>query len=487
MAKTNQQRKGRRRRRFCGFLRRLSCTKSPSIASVSSAVASRASVSRSNSQSLSSAALAFPPSLGSSPSQLPTRCPPILEVPTLPASIQQSATSLSLKGFPAEIAPPLLGSDSLQLSTSPPPVLVVPTLLSNQQFTKLLTIWEEVFCKVNEETSEWIQKQGLNSLASATNEPEDQIKQLTDLIKEKEKTFEEKDSPMKIKIGKQEIIFRAYIADVVGFLTMAGDVAMNFAPPAASAPWAAVKAVLKVSLIHLRKINEVHDINYFQIPVKQIEQMAALAGIIQLFTRIVRRGQVYEVLYDNEINNKDGTTSLRAILVDLYVSAIELLARCDILIQSGVVRQTLSSILRPEQVSDLMSDLSIKEQKLSYEIQSCEALRNEKATKQLDVKLKTLLARLDVTSSPLTRTDEGVAELLENVNHDKLETLMDFISSEQFGKGHATMKDTRIQGTGDWLINHESFREWQAIASSSTLLCLEGTSKFCLSNEFDPI
>ncbi|UKZ63692.1 uncharacterized protein TrAtP1_004917 [Trichoderma atroviride] len=37
------------------------------------------------------------------------------------------------------------------------------------------------------------------------------------------------------------------------------------------------------------------------------------------------------------------------------------------------------------------------------------------------------------------------------------------------------MKDTRIQGTGDWLIDHESFREWQAIASSSTLLCLQGT------------
>ncbi|KAM0456202.1 hypothetical protein ACHAPV_007450 [Trichoderma viride] len=262
---------------------------------------------------------------------------------------------------------------------------------------------------------------------------------------------------MKIKIGKQEIVFRAYIADVIGFITMAGDVAMNFAPPQASAPWAAVKAVLKI-------------------PVKQIEQMAALAAIIRLFTRIVRRGQVYEVLYVNAISTKDGTISnLRSILVDLYVSAMELLARCDILIESGVVRQTLNSILRPEQVSDLISDLSEKEQILSYEIQSCEALRNEKATKQLDEKLNTLLARLDVPSPPLTRIDEGVAELLENVNNDKLEKLMDFISSEQFGKGHATMKDTRIQGTGDWLIYHESFQEWQAIASSSTLLCLQGT------------
>lgn len=206
--------------------------------------------------------------------------------------------------------------------------------------------------------------------------------------------------------------------------------------------------------------------------------MAVLAAIIQLFTRIVRRGQVYEVLYDGAISTEDGTISnMRSILVDLNVSAIELLARCDILIESGVVKQTLNSILRPEQVSGLISDLSRKEQILSHEVQICEALRNEKATKQLDEKLKRLLARLDVTTSPLTRTDEGVAKLLENVNkeNDKLEKLMDFISSEQFGKGHATMKDTRIQGTGDWLMEHESFREWQAIASSSTLLCLKGT------------
>lgn len=66
---------------------------------------------------------------------------------------------------------------------------------------------------------------------------------------------------MKIKIGKQEIVFRAYIADVVGFLTMAGDVAINFAPTQAGAPWAAVKAVLKVSALHMREVSKIYNIN----------------------------------------------------------------------------------------------------------------------------------------------------------------------------------------------------------------------------------
>lgn len=218
-----------------------------------------------------------------------------------------------------------------------------------------------------------------------------------------------------------------------------------------------------------------------QIPVKQIEQMAALAGTIQLFTRIIRRGQVYELLYNKAILTKEGALrNLHDALIDLYVAATELLARSDTLIESGIVRQTLNTILRPEQASGLISDLLKKEQILLYEVQSCEALRNEKATKQIDEKLNTLLAKLDKIPSPLTRIDEGVAKLLEKVKSDELEKLMDFISSEQFGKGHSTIKDTRIKNTGDWLINHESFRDWQGIASSSTLLCLKGTGRFLL-------
>lgn len=186
------------------------------------------------------------------------------------ASASQTRVQLSSSQLlsPVLASLPSLGSDPPQVSApSSLPVLGAPTVsLSGQQSTTSLNLWEEVFGKVNKGTQEWIQKQGLNSLASAVAKPEDLIKQLSDLIKEKEKIFEEKDSPMKIKIGNQEIIFRAYIADVIGFLTMAGDVAINFAPPQASAPWAAAKAVLKVSGIHMRDTNEMYNVDDFSDP-----------------------------------------------------------------------------------------------------------------------------------------------------------------------------------------------------------------------------
>lgn len=205
--------------------------------------------------------------------------------------------------------------------------------------------------------------------------------------------------------------------------------------------------------------------------------MAALTGTVQLFTRIVQRGQVYEHLYNATTADEEAVSNLRDALRDLYVTAIELLARSDVLIKGGSVTQALNAILRPEQASGLVSDLLMKEQKVSLEAQVCEASRSAKADLKLDGRIEALLANLDKLSMPISRIDKGVDNLLEEVEKDRLERLMDFISSEKFGKSHATIKESRIEGTGDWLINHEGVRDWQAVPSSSTLLCLKGTGK----------
>lgn len=206
--------------------------------------------------------------------------------------------------------------------------------------------------------------------------------------------------------------------------------------------------------------------------------MAVLAGTIQWFIRIVRRGQVYERLYNAATTDSEAVSSLHETLLDLYMAAMELLARSDVLFGRDMIKQTLNAILHPHQASGLVSDLLKKEQKVSLEVQACEASRNSKAGEKLDKEVEVLLNSLNRQSLPLTRVDKGVAKLLEKVEEDQLERLMEFISSEQFGKGHATIKDTRVKNTGDWLINHEGFRDWQAISSSSTLLCLKGTGEF---------
>lgn len=215
---------------------------------------------------------------------------------------------------------------------------------------------------------------------------------------------------------------------------------------------------------------------------KHIEQKAALLGTVQWFARIVRRGQIYEAIYNAAITDERAIKNLYDALLDVYKTALELLASSDTIFDSGIARQTLQAVLRPEGATGKVKDLSRKEQQLSLEVQACEALRSAISSKQANDDLKELKKQLDQLSSPLLRMDKRVATLLEKLEEKDLDELMHFISSEMFGKSHAAVTDARIEHTGDWILANRDFLAWQEISSSSAVLCLKGTGKSSLEN-----
>lgn len=163
----------------------------------------------------------------------------------LPATNQPSALPASARPSTSLDAPPT--------STSPPPaaeasipVFTVSTPAIEAEYQDSpVNLWGKVFEKSSKETKKWIREHHLDLSEQA--KPEDHIKEITHLI-ESNALYTDEDENSKIDIGYQKIVFRQYIAGVVAFLTMAGDVAINFAPPQASVPWAIAKAVLKVSI-----------------------------------------------------------------------------------------------------------------------------------------------------------------------------------------------------------------------------------------------
>ncbi|KAL7929849.1 hypothetical protein V8C35DRAFT_172664 [Trichoderma chlorosporum] len=375
---------------------------------------------------------------GSSSRQRPSNStPPIHTHPTPPSpTSRRISPSPSPASFPSEV----VEASELRDTSEPPP-------------TPPSDLWNRAFREANDETQKWIRKHKLDY--EGLSQPVDHIEELIGLV-ENETISEKSDMPLKIEIGNQKIVVREYIADAVAFITMVGDAAITFAPPQASAPWAVAKAVLKI-------------------PVKQIEQKAVLLGTIQWFTRIVRRGQIFEDLY------KTGTTDERAVkilhdaLFDVYKAALELLAISDTLLDSGTVRQTWEAILRPDSASGKVKNLFEKEQKLSIEVQACEGSRSAMSSDQANEGIKELNKQLTQLSSPLPRIDKSVATLLRRMDESKLEKLMHFISPEMFGKSHAAVAESRIENTGDWLLASRDFQAWQEISSSSAVLCLKGT------------
>ncbi|KAK0760717.1 LOW QUALITY PROTEIN: hypothetical protein N5P37_006915 [Trichoderma harzianum] len=310
--------------------------------------------------------------------------------------------------------------------------------------TPFSDLWARAFSEVNDETQKWIKKHRLDS-STGLAQPKDQIKELIRLV-ESNKLSEQNDEPLKIEIGNQTIIVREFIADAVAFITMVGDAAITFASPQASAPWAVAKAVLKI-------------------PVKHIEQKAALLGTVQWFARIS---------YQEFIRCTLG----------VYKTALELLASSDNLFDSGIARQTLKAVLRPENAAGNVNDLYKKEEQFLIEVQACEASRSAISSKQANDSLKELKKQLDQLSTPLLRMDKGVATLLEKLEEKEFDELMYFISSEMFGKSHAAVTDARIEHTGYWILVNRDFRAWQEISSSSAVLCLKGTGEFSLESHF---
>jgi hypothetical protein len=181
-----------------------------------------------------------------------------------------------------------------------------------------------------------------------------------------------------------------------------GDVAVQFAPPQAGIPWAVVKGLI-------------------QAPVIESAQMGALLASVDRIVRIIHRGQVYELVFTPNDTSEAALSNLQSALVSLYSAVLELLADSAKLFAKNTATRTIHALLHPGTTADLFSKLVKLEGELGQEVQACESSRSAVADASLTTPLRNLEA-------PLTRVDEKVGSLLEQVNADELFRILEWIS-----------------------------------------------------------
>jgi hypothetical protein len=170
----------------------------------------------------------------------------------LPAATQVSAPTQPPASL---IARPASASPSPAVGTSKSSITVSTSEVPDNSQDHAVDLWGRAFENLSKEAKKWIQEHNLD--LSGQTEPEHHIKEITRLIRSNTLSVD-KDGNSKVDVSYQKIVVREYIAGVVKFLTMAGDVAVNFAPPQASAPWAIARAVLQVSIIfHSHSTSEI--------------------------------------------------------------------------------------------------------------------------------------------------------------------------------------------------------------------------------------
>lgn len=249
---------------------------------------------------------------------------------------------------------------------------------------------------------------------------------------------------------EREVILREQTANVIAWVTKAGDIGMEFAPSLAKQVWPCVKAIL-------------------QIPVKEAQQMAAVLGVADKVSRVAARGRVYEASYTTTNTSAEALKSLRETLVELYRVCLGLLATAAGLLDDNLMQRTVHSILHPEGIANAAgTDLAHLEERLVKDGQAASAATSER-----------IFDQLGTLKAPVARIDENIERLLKSVDAKEELEILEWISMVQYHSHHDKLHEERMAGTCNWLLHHPKFRDWETSAESA-LMWLQGPSRCTL-------
>lgn len=314
-----------------------------------------------------------------------------------------------------------------------------------------LDLWKEALDKLPEE-----QQRDLSSLVTSEKPAEvpqgataTTISVLIATARVRQEECEKKSWRIKIVPGSaDEIILGDLAGQIISWLIKAGDIGMGFAPTIAQQVWPCVKAILKI-------------------PVREAEQMAALLSVVDKVARVTTRGKVYErCFFEAPGLPADVLEALHEALVALYKACLELLAKAISLLEKNGLQKIAHSILHPDaMIKEAGSDFSDLESRLSQTV--------EMASAEIDKDLLIQVRKLDTS---ITRVDEGVSKVLKSTDDKEEREIYKWISPVLFLDHHLSVAEKRMDGTCEWLKDHNRFQDWKA-SSECALLLLQGLCK----------
>ncbi|KAL6834423.1 hypothetical protein V8C40DRAFT_88633 [Trichoderma camerunense] len=315
----------------------------------------------------------------------------------------------------------------------------------SSNFPEGSSVWEKAYNAANPETKKWID--GLLAPNSTSKSADSiQTEELIEIVRNVEKR--QQDHALKIRIGEKQILWKDYAPRVISFIRAIGDIAIQFAPAPSGIIWSALKTLLQMSIA-------------------PGEEFAAIVGCSEKVLSIVRRGKVYEVIYLSNANTLVPVQEvLERSLVDVYTKSLDLLAHVGQHLTGGY-RHILLAIINPGEAEGLIASLIKSEDNLITAAQACEVVRSADA----DEHLNTLL---DSLSEPLMQINDKMGDLLEEAEEHELLDALESFSRIDFGDQHRIRAESRTPGTGEWLLQHTKFQEWEQVPAS-TILWLQGT------------
>ena len=303
----------------------------------------------------------------------------------------------------------------------------------------------------------------------------------------------------KFKLNGRQIILRDLAQKIIFWIDKfkeVGDVAANFDPVHVALPWAGVRFLLQVRVesVALTEMKLILK----KMTVAESQQMGALLIGVEKVTYLINRCKIYEILYLRDkrsgqavadlepaetnpepamrnpesavVNLEPAVANLESALVTLYAAMLRFLSTANQLYGKNVAARAIHGILNPDKVASFVGECQSLEERVDIEASNCERTYSRAKLGECGERLKQLLVDLQ---EPIVRVDSRVTALHDRLDESERSEILTWVSDIQYESNHYTARKERTDGTGEWLLRHERYREWRG-SSASTILWLHG-------------
>ncbi|KAM0412857.1 hypothetical protein ACHAPD_007905 [Fusarium lateritium] len=259
-----------------------------------------------------------------------------------------------------------------------------------------------------------------------------------DLISKKQKIWEEK--AWKITFGGRRIVLRDVLAKIASWLDSfkaIGDLVLQIDPIHAGIPWTAIRLVLSAVIA-------------------DNEQMGLVIIGLEQVICIITRCSIYQQLY---LENVEQITEKQALAVRQLSEAM-----------AHLVVRTLKSFCHPSEIAEKLKEVGNLETRVTTEANVCQGTIAQSAFQRIDENSQDTRQSLRDIASLF---DGEMLQLWKHLNEDERCKILQWVSDIPYESDHYIARKGRVDGTGEWLIDHEIYTKWHQ-SSWSTLLWLNG-------------
>jgi hypothetical protein len=213
--------------------------------------------------------------------------------------------------------------------------------------------------------------------------------------------------------------------------------------------------------------------------VTERDQMEILLTGVERLTNIISRCKICEILYLDGIQHRRVGTAvkpafgnLEAALITLYTVVLKFLAKaCRALNKSGIHRAQ-NGIFNPSMFEGIAKEIQVLDVEVVAAVGNCKEACNRNAHKGKE----RLLKILEDLEEPVHRIDMGVEALLQSVGTKRRIKILQWISAIPYEDNHNTASMGHTSGTGEWLLQHDTYIKWRT-SRTCNVLWLHGIRK----------